>query len=214
MYLYLPFLHFDTYIDILRRRNFIKHRIQHGRGRPVPQEIAELEQVELRMIWEYIGYDLPLNYRRTLDQFAYPSLRDTWARDDDQMLYKLTKDRASNSVDPEQLTLQRRQTSGSTWSPAEKLTPSSTGLLDDDTATTDEEDEDLEEVIKDGKVLMVDQLWLWAIDNSEFRYTFQCCQVILTIAVSNSIYVLLQAGIKTDRGPPVSTSRSPKQRLQ
>ncbi|KAK1985866.1 hypothetical protein LZ30DRAFT_707297 [Colletotrichum cereale] len=172
LYMYLPFLHFDTYIDILHRRNFIKHRMQHGRARPVPRDVAELDSPELRMIWEYIGYDPPLNYRRTLDQFAYPSLRDTWARDDDQMLYKLTKDRTPTGIDQDRLTLQRRGTSGSTWSPIEKLTPSSTGLMEEDTLNTDDEDTDLDEVIKDGKVLMVDQLWLWAIDTTTLSTFF------------------------------------------
>ena len=65
----------------------------HGRTRPVPRDIAELESLESRVIWEYIGHDPPLNARRTLDQYGYPSLRDTYARDDDQMLYKLTKER-------------------------------------------------------------------------------------------------------------------------
>ncbi|KAK1997119.1 hypothetical protein LX36DRAFT_578993 [Colletotrichum falcatum] len=167
LYMYLPFLHFDTYIDILHRRNFINRRMQHGRARPVPRDVAELDSAELRMIWEYIGYDPPLNYRRTLDQFAYPSLRDTWARDDDQMLYKLTKDRTRNATDRDQPMLQRRQTSGSASSPVDKLSPSSTGLLDEDMPNTDDEDADLDDTIKDGKVLMVDQLWLWAIDTSE-----------------------------------------------
>ncbi|KAK2028799.1 hypothetical protein LX32DRAFT_561991 [Colletotrichum zoysiae] len=172
LYMYLPFLHFDTYIDILHRRNFIKRRMQHGRARPVPREVAELDSPELRMIWEYIGYDPPLNYRRTLDQFAYPSLRDTWARDDDQMLYKLTKDRTPNMTNRDQLMLQRRQTSGSTWSPVERPSPSNTGLLEEDTLDTDDEETDLDETIKDGKVLMVDQLWLWAIDTTTLSTFF------------------------------------------
>ncbi|KAI8244767.1 hypothetical protein K4K57_003895 [Colletotrichum sp. SAR 10_99] len=134
-------------------------------------ERSGLESPELRMIWEYIGYDPPLNYRRTLDQFAYPSLRDTWARDDDQMLYKLTKDRASGGVNREVMTLTRRQTLGSTGSPFDRLSPSSTGLLEEDN-DSDDEIEDLEEVIKDGKVLMVDQLWLWAIDKKTLTTFF------------------------------------------
>ncbi|KAK1598445.1 uncharacterized protein LY79DRAFT_506243 [Colletotrichum navitas] len=172
LYMYLPFLHFDTYIDILHRRNFIKRRMQHGRARPVPPDVADLDSPELRMIWEYIGYDPPLNYRRTLDQFAYPSLRDTWARDDDQMLYKLTKDRTPNVMDRDQSMLQRRQTSGSTGSPVQKLSPSNTGLLEEDTSSTDDEETDLDETIKDGKVLMVDQLWLWAIDTTTLSTFF------------------------------------------
>ncbi|KAJ0278483.1 hypothetical protein CBS470a_009757 [Colletotrichum nupharicola] len=171
LYLYMPYLHFDTYIDVLQRRKFILRRMQHGRARPVPREIAGLESPELRMIWEYIGYDPPLNYRRTLDQFAYPSLRDTWARDDDQMLYKLTKDRASGGVNREVMTLTRRQTLGSTGSPFDRLSPSSTGLLEEE-SDSDDETEDLEEVIKDGKVLMVDQLWLWAIDKKTLKTFF------------------------------------------
>ncbi|KAJ0384546.1 hypothetical protein COL922a_008156 [Colletotrichum nupharicola] len=155
----MPYLHFDTYIDVLQWRKFILRRMQHGRARPVPSEIAGLESPELRMIWEYMGYDPPLNYRRTLDQFAYPSLRDTWARDDDQMLYKLTKDRASGG------------TLGSTGSPFDRLSPSSTGLLEEE-SDSDDETEDLEEVIKDGKVLMVDQLWLWAIDKKTLTTFF------------------------------------------
>lgn len=136
----------------------------------MPREIAELESAELRMIWEYIGYDPPLNYRRTLDQFAYPSLGDTWARDDDQMLYKLTKDRRSEGNDRKVLNLTRRHTAGSGRSLTERSTPSSTGRPDGDTHDTSDEVEDLEEMIKDGKVLMIDQLWLWAIDTSEFRF--------------------------------------------
>ncbi|KAI8315121.1 hypothetical protein K4K61_002804 [Colletotrichum sp. SAR11_59] len=134
-------------------------------------KIAGLESPELRMIWEYIGYDPPLNYRRTLDQFAYPSLRDTWARDDDQMLYKLTKDRASGGANRELMTLTRRQTLGSTGSPFDRLSPSSTGLLEEE-SDSDDDTEDLEEVIKDGKVLMVDQLWLWAIDKETLTTFF------------------------------------------
>ncbi|KAI8266787.1 Protein SERAC1 [Colletotrichum sp. SAR11_239] len=171
LYLYMPYLHFDTYIDVLQRRKFILRRMQHGRARPVPREIAGLESPELRMIWEYIGYDPPLNYRRTLDQFAYPSLRDTWARDDDQMLYKLTKDRDSGGANRELMTLTRRQTLGSTGSPFDRLSPSSTGLLEEE-SDSDDETEDLEEVIKDGKVLMVDQLWLWAIDKKTLTTFF------------------------------------------
>ncbi|TEA14937.1 Protein SERAC1 [Colletotrichum sidae] len=174
LHLYMPYLHFDTYIDILQRRRFILRRMQHGRARPVPREVADLESAELRMIWEYIGYDPPLNCRRTLDQFAYPSLRDTWARDDDQMLYKLTQNRrASGCADREVMALSGRQTSGPAWTPVDRLTPSSTGLfVDEGDVDSDVSDENLEEVIKDGKVLMVDQLWLWAIDTKTLTTFF------------------------------------------
>ncbi|KAI8947890.1 hypothetical protein F4801DRAFT_488395 [Xylaria longipes] len=171
-YLYLPYLHYDTYINIIQRRNIIRRRKKHGRARPVPKDIAELESLESRVIWEFIGYDHPLNARRTLDQYGYPALQDTWARDDDQMLYKLTKQRI---VDP----LKRKKdmyhtgedltsavSPGSRFvSPADKLTKT-----DDNNFT--ETETDPEDDIINGNALMVDQLWLWAVDNSTLMTFF------------------------------------------
>src|SRR5271169_1720522 len=88
MCLYLPYLHFDTYKVLVKRRALLKRRIKQGRSRPVPQSVAKLESLEFRVIWQFLGHDPPINCRRTLDQFGYPSLLDTRARDDDQMLYK------------------------------------------------------------------------------------------------------------------------------
>jgi len=51
------------------------------------------------VIWQFLGHDPPINCRRTLDQFGYPSLLDTRARDDDQMLYKMTKQRFAHHDD-------------------------------------------------------------------------------------------------------------------
>ncbi|KAI0452405.1 hypothetical protein F5B21DRAFT_483485 [Xylaria acuta] len=171
-YLYLPYLHYDTYINIIQRRNIIRRRKKHGRARPVPKDIAELESLESRVIWEFIGYDHPLNARRTLDQYGYPALQDTWARDDDQMLYKLTKQR----VDPLKCKRDMYHTGedptsaispGSRFaSPADKLTKP-----DDDNATEDIET-DPEDDILNGNVLMVDQLWLWAVDNKTLMTFF------------------------------------------
>lgn len=99
MYLYLPYLHFDTYKALVKRRTLIKRRIKQGRSRPVPQSVAKLDSLESKVIWQFLGHDPPLNCRRTLDQFGYPSLLDTRARDDDQMLYKMTKRR--NDIYPD-----------------------------------------------------------------------------------------------------------------
>ncbi|KAI1372745.1 hypothetical protein F4677DRAFT_240586 [Hypoxylon crocopeplum] len=175
LYLYLPYLHYDTYLNIVRRRNIIKRRMDHGRARPVPKEIAELESLESRVIWEYIGHDPPLNTRRTLDQYGYPTLRDTYARDDDQMLYKLTKERiaipfkrkrdmyhAGDGRDPV-----------SAISPASRMMSATDAFKNSDAANhTDESDSDLEGDILDGNVLMVDQLWLWAVDKTNLMTFF------------------------------------------
>lgn len=160
MCLYLPYPHFDTYKAIVRRRALIKRRIRQGRSRPVPQSVAKLESLELRVIWQYLGHDPPVNCRRTLDQFGYPSLLDTRARDDDQMLYKMTKQRYSHP-DPDDVLLPEKAVNK--------------GQKDDDDDEDDDEDEyddeeeereddgsepeEDEEDILDGNVLMVDQLW-------------------------------------------------------
>jgi hypothetical protein len=163
----MPYLHFDTYINMVKRRSIIKRRLSNGRARPVPSEIAALESMELRVIWQYLEYDPPLNFRRSLDQYGYPSLGDTDARDDDQMLYKLTKEDEPEPVKSKKRTLDRL---GSTRSPTDHRTSSvNTTLLagDDDKDSDIEDDADLVTHIIDGKVLMVDQLWLWAVDTSQ-----------------------------------------------
>ncbi|KXX74702.1 Protein SERAC1 [Madurella mycetomatis] len=161
LYLYLPYLHFDTYRSMIRRRKLIRDRRNHGRAKPVPQEVADQDSLELKMIWEYIGYDPPLNCRRTLDQFGHHSLRDTDSRDDDQMLYKLTK---KDSPLP--------------WSKSldNSSTRSLLGTKGSDFDSRDGSNEDLrresELELRDGYVLMVDQLWLWSIDTTTLTTCF------------------------------------------
>lgn len=169
LYLYLPYLHFDTYKHIIKRRRIITRRLAQGRARPVPPDIADLDSLELRVIWQYLGFDPPLNFRRTLDQFGYPSLKDTFSRDDDQMLYKLTKqDRKMEppmslpmAAEAEVVDLSDRYSIGT------KLLHDLVRKENEITATSDMENE-MESDLRDGNLLMVDQLWLWAIDTSEF----------------------------------------------
>ncbi|KAM7197382.1 hypothetical protein V8F33_005603 [Rhypophila sp. PSN 637] len=163
-YLFLPYLHFDTYCNIVRRRKIIAARMRHGRASPVPPKVAErTESLESRIIWKYLGHDPPMNWRRTLDQFGYPSLADTNARDDDQMLYKLTKE------DPNPTVKKARN-----WVPARHSLSSKVSLIreseSEDDSDTDSEAEE-ETYLRDGKLLMVDQLWLWTI-NTDTLTTF------------------------------------------
>lgn len=172
LYLYLPYLHYDTYINIVRRRNIIERRMEHGRARPVPKEVAELESLDSRVIWQYVGHDPPLNTRRTLDQYGYPALRDTYSRDDDQMLYKLTKERIA-------VQFQRKRDmyhTGDGKEPISAISPASRLMSAIDTlkqsevsSHIEESDSELEKDILDGNVLMVDQLWLWSVDKSKLR---------------------------------------------
>lgn len=155
----MPYLHFDTYANMVNRRNLIRRRLDHGRAGPVPKEIADLDSMELKVIWEYIGADPPLNCRRTLDQFGYSSLQDTCARDDDQMLYKLTKKQPPKP--PSKPAPKRADTFASKLS---SMVSGDDGISTESDASSDGEDE---AKLKDGNVLMVDQLWLWAIDTSK-----------------------------------------------
>lgn len=174
VYLYLPYLHFDTYCNIIRRRKLIEKRLDHGRAKPVPEYVEHLESLELKVIWEYIGFDPPLNCRRTLDQFAYPSLKDTHARDDDQMLYKLTKhDQSShNEKAHSRFAVDPPSRKSAVTSVCTAKGSDHDGEEYDDTCSEDESEFDFECDVKDGKLLMVDQLWLWAIDNDTLATFF------------------------------------------
>jgi hypothetical protein len=171
----MPYLHYDTYVSMIKRRNLVKRRLRHGRSRPTPKDVADNDSLEARVLWRFLAYDPPLNPRRTLDQYGYPSLQDTFARDDDQMLYKLTKVEGSNLIRrplpvtsglEESIHSSRVDKSSIPGMPARKrtMTMETTKPVDDD-----ESDIEIEEVdYKNGNVLMVDQLWLWAIDTSEW----------------------------------------------
>ncbi|KAK3682502.1 hypothetical protein B0T22DRAFT_385937 [Podospora appendiculata] len=161
--LFLPYLHFDTYCNIIRRRDFIHHRLKHGRSSPVPEDVASLESLEMRVIWQHLGFDPPLNCRRTLDQFGYPSLHDTNARDDDQMLYKLTMEDARPQLKPRDRRPNRHSFSS--------IRASIKGAYSESSSDGDSESE-TESHLRDGKLLMVDQLWLWALDTTTLTTFF------------------------------------------
>lgn len=173
-YLYFPFLHFDSYKMLTKRRNIIKRRVAQGRTRPVPSEVAKEASLESRVIWEYLGHDPPFNCRRTLDQYRYPFLRDTRARDDDQMLYKMTKERVPSNGRLAVVSL-RHNLRGEERAPTNFQYGDANGFgdededqghLDSDNESNDDElDTNPEDDVLDGNVLMVDQLWLWAADS-------------------------------------------------
>ncbi|KAI9149579.1 Protein SERAC1 [Paramyrothecium foliicola] len=163
--LFLPYLHFDTYKRLVRRRELILERIHQGRSRPIPEHVAKSDSLELQVIWEYLGHDPPLNCRRTIDQYGYPSLRDTRPRDDDQMLYKLTKERVSmpghrrGLFSDESSGRAASDRTGGSWK--DHLI----GNIGNDGGDVPEE-----EKLLDGNVLVVDQLWLWVINSRKFQF--------------------------------------------
>ncbi|KAF7162626.1 hypothetical protein CNMCM5623_007851 [Aspergillus felis] len=128
----IPQLHWDTYWNLIQRRKVVEDRLRQGRSRPVPDKISKAH-LESKLIWKFLGSEPPIHLRRTLDQFGYPNLRSTIARDDDQMLWKRTR--------------------------------KSINLKDEiGDSVRMESDSGVPEVFEDGKVLMVDQLWLWILD--------------------------------------------------
>ncbi|PYH96071.1 hypothetical protein BO71DRAFT_472742 [Aspergillus ellipticus CBS 707.79] len=127
------YLHWDTYLNLVQRRKVVGERLQQGRFRPVPGEISN-SSLESKLIWNFLGNEPPIHIRRTLDQFGYPNLRSTVARDDDQMLWKRTK----------------------------KLVNRNDEIGD---AIGSGDGTESKNTFMDGKVLMVDQLWLWVADD-------------------------------------------------
>ncbi|TGO92257.1 hypothetical protein BPOR_0007g00410 [Botrytis porri] len=159
--------HWHSKQVLVKRRAFVKQRIKQGRSRPVPQQVSKLDSQEIQVLWQYLGHGPPINARRTLDQFGYPSLLDTRARDDDQMLYKMTKERhtksdvtTNNTADGQSnIARMRRPGQGNDEQDAvDENSVDSDNLSDSDPMSDDD--------VLDGNVLMVDQLWLWVIDGS------------------------------------------------
>ena len=118
---------------MVRRRKTVEQRLEQGRSTPVPLDISKAESnLEAKLIWRYLGSEPPIHLRRTLDQFGYPNLRSTVARDDDQMLWKRTRKviDLDDEVDDSNLSTRSRKPKPFT----------------------------------DGKIIMVDQMWLWIVD--------------------------------------------------
>jgi hypothetical protein len=140
---------------MVKRREFVKKRLDQGRARPTPN--IDTTDLELLVAWKYLGYDPPFHTRRTLDQFGYPNLSDTRARDDDQMLYKMTKNfpRDREEVLPSKVMPKRNE--------HDHEDP----RLDNAEDTKTDMKKEIYQDLKDGKVLMVDQVWLWVVENGK-----------------------------------------------
>ena len=140
---YLPYLHWDTFKNMQKQAAIIKKRSEQAHARPVIPEIASSTSMAHKLIWQHLTSERPVHCRRTLDQYGYPSLRNTAVRDADQILYKRTK---------------RKSEAGSSQEPPIKEKPSSRSSVGQKHRSSGNDD-------NAAKVLMVDQLWLWIMDN-------------------------------------------------
>ena len=141
---YLPYLHWDSFRNLQKRAEIIKKRREQPHARPIAKDIASGKSMEHKLIWQHLTSDQPVHCRRTLDQYGYPSLRNTAVRDADQILYKRTKPDADVQP-PKELSMKQKLQSSRAAAARQSLMPNA----DDSIA----------------KVLMVDQLWLWIVDN-------------------------------------------------
>ena len=137
--LYLPYLHWDNFAAMQKRASIIKRRREQEDEKPIARDISSGKSLEHKVIWQYLTSDRPIHCRRSLDQYGYPSLRNTTVRDGDQILYKRT--RPDVDEPPKQY--------------GSKLHGIRSSLRQHTMATGD----------GTAKVLMVDQLWLWVLDS-------------------------------------------------
>lgn len=141
--IYLPYLHWDTFQNMNMRAKTVDKRRKQTHSRPIDHGIATGASIESKLIWQYLQSERPVHCRRTLDQYGYPSLHNTAVRDGDQILYKRTKPEAKTAQPKEPMRRQERHSN--------RL------------ASSGEPQPPLDDVI--AKVLMVDQLWLWILNN-------------------------------------------------
>lgn len=134
------------------RNNLVKLRLDNGKNFiPSPKAMQGLS-TEHKLIWQYLldSAGLPLHIRRTFDQFGYPNLEDTKERDFDQVVFKWAKDANDKLRERSPNAKNGIVVPGNAQLP----TLPSVGVnmfVDKD----------------DLKVLMVDQLWCWIINEGQ-----------------------------------------------
>ena len=147
----------------------IKRRMNQRGVRPIRHDVKNSESLEAKMIWKYLEAEPPFHCRRTLDQYGYPNLRSTEARDDDQMLWKRTKPKSHG---PAQSSKKCRSSTKELYDyefPAdvERAQSARRSSMRQEVDSDESLQKKLEEVkgtSQEGNVIMVDQLWLWALD--------------------------------------------------
>ena len=147
--LYLPYLHWDTFQRLQQRALLIKKRSNQSDATPIDKDVARGKSIEHKLIWQYHNSNQPLHCRRTLDQYGYPSLRNTTVRDHDQVLYKQTRTQRGSEEPSTKGSSMQHITAILRAARDPGLHASKVKTLEDSHA----------------KVLMVDQLWLWILDD-------------------------------------------------
>lgn len=151
--LFFPYLHWDTFDSLLKRNDIVKRRFQQSGPYPLDKSIMGGRSKEFRLIWRYLTHsaNLPLHHRRSLDQYGYPTLRDVSARDVDQVLYKRTRMDADAEFEQKKAGIRAK------LKEAKRRARSSVRTA---------RNKSVDDGIRDSgaKVLMVDTLWMWIMD--------------------------------------------------
>ena len=152
--LYMPYLFWDSFRRLQARASVIQKRGTKPPVLPIDQNIIKGKSIEDKLIWQYLNSNRPIHCRRTLDQYGYPSLRNTAVRDADQVLYKQTRGQVQTQEATVRGSSMQHISAILHASRATGSRPSKVKTVVDSTA----------------KVLMVDQLWLWILDDGKFSY--------------------------------------------
>ena len=145
----MPYIFWDTFEGQVARSATIRRRVDQKNARPVDPTIIPGRSIEHKLIWQYMDSKHPIHCRRTLDQYGYPSLRNTAVRDSDQILYKRTSNEQADIGTQQRETHMQHITSLLRSAKSMGHAVSMERTAPDLTA----------------KVLMVDQLWLWVLDD-------------------------------------------------
>ncbi|ORY70921.1 uncharacterized protein BCR38DRAFT_415455 [Pseudomassariella vexata] len=108
-----------------------------------------------RIIKEYLHNDAPVHPRRTLDQAYYWTLKTTKSRDRDQVVYRGTTAKTDLS--------HRFNTKTKTWTCEE---------VEDITTTSNRCEQCRSDIIQVSRLVMVDQLWMWILDEHTIITSF------------------------------------------
>lgn len=134
------------------------------------------------LIRKYLYKDPPLHPRRTLDQAYYSTLKTTKARDRDQVVYRGTRPDPPHSIDlkTREWTCSEEGTDGKDKR-TENAQRQRSERKDQRTGNTQEQKPDRNDqfcdhcanhVRKVSRILMVDQLWMWILDDKTIITAF------------------------------------------
>lgn len=193
----LPYIHWETYKGQMEMRQVLGTKSTILRYRFQGTQESEQSDALLRT---YVGKSPPLHIRRTLDQYYYSRLRDTTRRDCDQVVTRARNEHLRQeylreyNLDFQSWCSENREIVGDLLS---GYAPSATAMPEEreadmkkftsqikrldwlersiDMSTAAVEDYDISRMkkrLQDSPIIIVDQLWLWALDDSESLVAF------------------------------------------